>query len=339
MSRTTPPRLVDITGVFPQLGPLARTATRLHPRPGPVTPHDSSIGGPLRWPSTEPWPYCEGPHEFAFGSKPPLSLTGVRILRQIGAGFYSAYTRPQPRTAQQQEVVDRIKAGRDFPEGSIAMLPAAQLYVRDVPQLRPPPGADLLQVLWCPFSHGHEHTLRTALFWRESDEVTDILAQPPEPAVVQLETFVPEPCRIHPEDVTEYPRQNYNPGHPGDGIDYELSQALDEWSEDNQLYYSSHLSVAPGWKVGGWTPWSRADPVELHCMACGAPMDPLLTIASQEWDSASRSWLPYEDRERPDDAYPPLFAPTMINLGDADTQQLYICPVDPNHPHAGFCAT
>jgi hypothetical protein len=341
MSRTTPPRPLDITAIFPQLAPLARTTTRLHPRPGPVTPHDSSIGGPLRWPSAEPWPYCDGPHELAYGETRPLSLADVRLLRQLGAGFHSVYTTHRP-TAQEREVVEQIRAGRDVPEGPIAMLPAAQLYARDVPQLRPPTGADLLQVLWCPFSHAQEFTLRTALFWRAGHEITDILVNPPEPAAVQIEEFVPEPCRIHPEEVTEYPRQNYNPRHPGDGIDYELSKALDEWSldqPDEDLEYSSQLSVAPGWKVGGWTPWSRTDPIDLHCTACGASMDPLLTIASNEWDSAGHSWIPYQDQDHRPDAYPPPFAPTMINLGDADNQQLFICSANPNHPHTSFCAT
>ena len=45
--RTTPPRPFDVTALFPQLAPPARTATRLHPRPGSPTVHDSSVGGPL----------------------------------------------------------------------------------------------------------------------------------------------------------------------------------------------------------------------------------------------------------------------------------------------------
>ena len=34
MTRTTPPRPVDVAAVLPSLAPLARTATQLHPRPG-----------------------------------------------------------------------------------------------------------------------------------------------------------------------------------------------------------------------------------------------------------------------------------------------------------------
>lgn len=40
--RTTPPRPVDVTALFPPLAPPARTTTRLHPRPGSPTVRDSS---------------------------------------------------------------------------------------------------------------------------------------------------------------------------------------------------------------------------------------------------------------------------------------------------------
>lgn len=53
MSFTTPPRPLDVTVLFPQLAPLARTATRLHPRPGSPSVHDSSVGGPLLGPADE----------------------------------------------------------------------------------------------------------------------------------------------------------------------------------------------------------------------------------------------------------------------------------------------
>ncbi|MGW6748513.1 hypothetical protein [Streptomyces sp. NPDC055006] len=60
----------------------------------------------------------------------------------------------------------------------------AQLYTRDVPLPSSPPGADLLQVLWCPFDHSAAHP-RTALFWRSSVTLTDFLDAPPEPPVIQ----------------------------------------------------------------------------------------------------------------------------------------------------------
>jgi hypothetical protein len=61
---TTPPRLFDVTALFPQLTPLARTATRLHPRPGSPTVHDSSVGG---------GPPGAPPHPGAHSCGPPTS--------------------------------------------------------------------------------------------------------------------------------------------------------------------------------------------------------------------------------------------------------------------------
>lgn len=58
MTRNTHPRTVDVEALFPQLGPLARPAIRLHPRRGTPTTAQSSIGGPLLWPTDEPWPTC-----------------------------------------------------------------------------------------------------------------------------------------------------------------------------------------------------------------------------------------------------------------------------------------
>ncbi|MEU2255717.1 hypothetical protein [Nocardia xishanensis] len=224
-----------------------------------------------------------------------------------------------------------------MPAEPIAMLPVAQLYAGDVPSLRPPAGADLLQVLWCPFSHENELTLRTRLYWRAGGEITDFLAGQPEPEAVQSKYFVPNVCRLHPEPVIEYPAPD-----PTEGIDSTLSRALREWGEAQHYqdladaFYSSQLSVAPGCKVGGWAPWSRTDAVALACTACGAPMDPLLTIASREWAGDGYSWIPHEDQNAPD-GYPRAHEPTGLMLGDADNQQLFICSADPTHGHAALC--
>ncbi|WP_226962483.1 hypothetical protein [Streptomyces sp. C8S0] len=100
------------------------------------------------------------------------------------------------------------------------LLPVAQLYARDVPFPRPS-GADLLQVLWCPFDHEMPHP-KTALFWRSAATVTDVLDAPPEPPVVQSPYYLPEPCLFSPEQVTEFP-------HPRE-LDKELRDQLDDTS-------------------------------------------------------------------------------------------------------------
>ncbi|GGP56678.1 hypothetical protein [Streptomyces melanogenes] len=343
MSRTTPPRPVDVTAVFPQLAPLVRTATRLHPRPGSPTPHDSSVGGPLLWPADEPWPHCDGPHVWDQVNA-PLSPEDVRLQRRIQAAVAS---RPHgiPETArytpEEQATNERINAGHPWPVGPIAMLPVAQLYGRDVPLLRPPGrfGADLLQVLWCPFDHPAHP--RTALFWRSVAAVTDVLYTPPEPPAVQFPGYLPEPCLLEPEQVTEYPHVME--------LSTELQQQLGDWSTwqtagaavDSyyapapQELYTDKLSIAPGWKAGGWTRWGLTDPVPRVCSACGTEAEPLLTIATTEWGAGTDNWAPEEDQANPTatlPGYPPANY-TMIDLARGYDLQLHVCPASPDHPH------
>lgn len=340
MGRTTPPRPADIAAVFPRLAPLARTATRLHPRPGAPSVRDSSVGGPLLWPADEPWPHCDGPHELD-GLTPAVSLADVRLERRIRAAAYGRSMTPQER-----ETLRRIRPLPDGPvteppvpqpyDGAMAMLPVAQLYTRDVPGLRAPAGVDLLQVLWCPFDHPPEDYMpRTALFWRSAAAVVDVLTTPPEPGAVQSDDYVLEPCLITPEQVTEYPAF------------LELAEGLREQVEEwgarpkepggdhggDEDAYDRELSVAPGWKVGGWAPWGLTDPRTPYCSACDAAMEPLLTIATSEWDAGTFSWVPYEDQALAsvDDREPA--SPTMVQVGRGYNQQVYVCPATPEHPH------
>ncbi|MCX5380344.1 hypothetical protein [Streptomyces sp. NBC_00091] len=342
--RTTPPRPLDVTAVFPQLAPLARTATRLHPRRGAPSPHDSSVGGPLLWPADQPWPYCDFPHLDG-----GFSLDVVRLEQRIRAGTETnPYRAPgvSPYTPQEEQAAwEQIDFDLPLPDGPVPMLPLAQLYVRDVPLLRPPgqAGADLLQVLWCPFDHPPETYMpRTALFWRSAAAVTEILTSPPEPPVAEFEEYVPEPCVLAPEQVTEYP----NPME----LSKELREPLGNWSTwqaadtgvDSyyapcpEEFYRNELSVAPGWKVGGWPSWGYTDPVPRLCPACDTEMDPLLTIDTFEWDSSNRSWIPYEDQAAAsptDHRYRDLRQPTAVQIGSGYKQQIYICPAAPEHPH------
>lgn len=251
-----------------------------------------------------------------------------------------ARIRPMPRP------IPRTPVAQPY-DGSIAMLPVAQLYARDVPGLPAPAGADLLQVLWCPFHHPQEYMPRTVLFWRAADEVTDILTAPPEPVEVQQDGYVPEPCTLAPEQVTEYPAALE--------LDRDLRERLELWVirhttgvepnvedyraakyEPEAALYDSELCVAPGWKVGGWIHWGLNDPYTQPCPSCGTPTEPLLTIAWAEWDGGSHSWVPYEDRAAgiPDIGYPdgPGY-PTRILIGRGYDQIIRVCPASSDHPH------
>jgi hypothetical protein len=339
MTRTTPPRPADIAAIFPELAPLARTATRLHPRPGAPTPHDSSVGGPLLWPTAEPWPYCDGRHRTS-PLLPPSSPGNVRRVRAIQAAARNRSRGDLSYTPQERAEMARIAAGRACPAGPVAMLALAQLYARDVPALRPPGRADLLQVLWCPFDHVSQDIPRTALFWRSATEVADILTAPPEPAAVQYDDYVPEPCLVDPEQITEYPAAME--------LDEDLRARVAEWSARQkadaapgsvydgaeEAFYDLELSVSPGWKVGGWIPWSTTDPCPQYCSACGSRMEPLLSIASDEWQPDVGSWIPYEDRAAASHtADPDPARPTRVGIHGYDLNVL-ACPATPEHPHA-----
>jgi hypothetical protein len=150
--------------------------------------------------------------------------------------------------------------------------------------------------------------------------------------------YVPEPCVLAPEQITEYP--NFLE------LDKELQQQLSDWSawqaagvavDDSyemapEEFYEDELSIAPGWKVGGWPPWGLTDPIARFCVACGAAMSPLLTIASDEWHAGNKGWVPYEDQALAvlDEAR--VSNPPGVHVSDANHLQLYVCPKCCTHP-------
>ncbi|MEU7476560.1 hypothetical protein AB0A63_11300 [Lentzea sp. NPDC042327] len=324
MVRTTPPRPVDVTAHFPELAPLARTAVRLHPRPGAPTAADSSIGGPLLWPAGEEWPACA---EHAGPELHGASVADVFARRRI---LTEAWARPRAEgvnllTADEKVVVDRVDHGTGIAQdGPAPMVPVAQLYARDVPGLPRPDGADLLQVLWCPFDHEDEGCApRTALRWRKAAEVTDPLAEAPQPAAVE-EHYLPQPCVLHPEEVTEYPAPHCLPA--------ELRERVRRWEEQEDQHYQYALSVSSGCKAGGHGPWSFSDPFPLSCPDCGGVVTPLLTLATSEWDGTT-SWRPVEDADAGGALFPHDNEPTMLSIGRSYNLQFYACADFPAHRH------
>ncbi|MET7703917.1 hypothetical protein [Streptomyces sp. NPDC005485] len=347
--RTTPPRPVDVTAVFPELAPLARAAIRLHPRAGLPSIRESSVGGPLLWPAEEPWPHCEGTHvDSGFRQSPAQVRLDRRVRARLHRNPHGPAFTPEEEAIKERNasmLAERLAAGPPGPaESPVPMLPVAQLYLRDIPLLRPPGQADLLQVLWCPYDHDPDYKPSTALFWRSAATVVDVLATPPEPYEADWPGYVPEPCLLAPEAITEYPNSL--------DLSPQMRLAVGDWSRwqtadvgvDSSYadypaeFYDGHLADAPGWKVGGWPPWGRTDPYRRNCGVCDVQMVPLLTIASFEWDGGEgRGWAPYEDqaaayadghRAGQDPAQP-----TRIEVGSTDNMQFYVCPTSPEHPH------
>jgi hypothetical protein len=78
----TPDPPIEMAAVFPELVPFARTTTRLHPRPGNPSGHESAMGGPLLWPATEPWPKCTGPHYGTIDAVPVPAVPVLQLYRR-----------------------------------------------------------------------------------------------------------------------------------------------------------------------------------------------------------------------------------------------------------------
>ncbi|MFD9522520.1 hypothetical protein [Streptomyces sp. NPDC059979] len=154
-----------------------------------------------------------------------------------------------------------------FPQLASMALPAIRLHPRPVSPTRHDSsvGDPLVWPAHEPWPHCDEshdqagqlydpdYKPPTALFWRSSAEVTDVLAAPPGPFVVEYDGYIPRPCVLAPEQITEYPNSL--------DLSKELQARLGDWSRwqtagscvDSrwapypESFYGSHPSLAPGW--------------------------------------------------------------------------------------------
>ncbi len=217
-------------------------------------------------------------------------------------------------------------ADEDWPlcpehEGS-PMVPVVQIHRTDVPDVVPfPDGCDLLQVLWCPRKHSGHRWVVPHVRWRAAASVGKALETPPSPAE-RWENYVPRPCVVHPELVTEYPYWDLT-----DDMWNELEFRFLDLDQETGWDYQSHLSAAPGTKLVGYPGWCQ-EPDWPECSACGNRMEHLLTVESTEADAVSRrAWTPVEDGHT---AYE---GPGLV-LGDLGGVYLFECHGCPGRPFA-----
>ncbi|BCY10079.1 hypothetical protein [Actinoplanes sp. L3-i22] len=312
MSRATPRRPLDIAALFPELREHAATATRLHPRPGVPTTADSSIGGPLLWPADEPWPVCKvGDGHYIHKLLRPVTVHRIReILANAEGRDFTSEERAEMPGWNFSEPVALL-------DQSIPMVAVAQLYRHDIPGFIGPDDCDVLQVLWCPLDHPDtDYNPLVRVFWRRSADITDPLLEFPEPSVVR-DSYLPVPCVLRPEQVVEFQYIDLLPD--------DLQERINAWEEtDDELpRYDCELSLAPGWKVGGFADWSVSDPQEVNCTECGAEMTLMLTVDSGEW--ADLSWRPEGDT---------VVDPTKVVIGRGWDLKIFRCPVSYEHPAA-----
>lgn len=304
MPFTTPPRPTALTDRFPELLDHTTTTTRLHPRPGNPTSADSSVGGPLRWPASEPWPICAEDHR-AIWLRSPADVRRQQALQD--ASRTRALT---PAEVAESSALLDAGEGSSYPSDPPApLVPIAQLYRRDVPGFIGPDDADLLQVLWCPMDHEGDHPI-ARVRWRRAAEIGPLLEEVPEPELL-FGGYLPVPCVVQPEQVTEL--QNW----------LMLPERLRERIGDQTPYQD--LTGTPGWRVGGFVGWGVTDPWPVDCVSCGTAMAVLLIVDSVD-SAVAGSWRP---REEPAGSWE---NPPEVTVGRGYSLNVLHCPASFDHP-------
>lgn len=147
-----------------------------------------------------------------------------------------------------------------------------------------------MQILWCPFdAHGAEKEIDVRLVWRNSASIHEPLSMAPQLKVVGRAGYVPEPCLVDPKEILEHQAFELLPEDLQESL-----EGREDWEDEDAPHYRYNLSVAPGWKAGGFASWHLTGRREMLC-DCGAPMRLLITVDSKEWDNGSLSWRPIED--------------------------------------------
>jgi len=309
----------------------------------------------------EPWPFCGEPYLVERRERiPPKDF---QLLREINDAINRRHRPGQAFEITDEEAahheriaagagsIDMISGERCYLEprphkGPVALVPVLQLYARDVPELPFPEDTDLFQLLWCPNWHdGPWHGPAPLTIWRRAADVTEPLPTPPAPRFEDdwewcARDYVPLPCVLHPERVTEYPHPcNLPAQYPhACNLPVELAERIEQWDERHDDLYWTALSTAPGTKVGVHPRWIQAP--EWPVCGCGRRMQHLLTVASEEFANRER-WLPLEDRDDPRITGQRLlidrdcWAPHGVMLGDVGSLYLFTCTARPERPLGG----
>ncbi len=295
--RTEPPPM-DITECVPALALLAKTTTRLHPRRViDSDPAASKIGGTFLWPRSEPWPRCDDPRH----------QTGIDGRASATDGI------------------------------SPLLVGVIQLNARDFPQVPFRPGADLLQLLWCPTTEDvHDNAYlfpKVFAYWRASMAVSDPIETHPLPDFMEtINNHYPVSCRFFPEAASELPTPAGLYLLPNrDEIHAALTSDEHVW-----IQYQDDLCACPSTKLGGHPYWIQND--DTPDCACGSKMEFLLQLCDWEYTNmdSTRRWIPLADRWAVDEwqsnpAAEAVLRPPLFDFGH-EVYYFFVCPKCSDRP-------
>lgn len=291
----------------------------------------------MLWQPDAPWPTCpldHGPFDQIEFSTPADIRARRRLIETAAAGGRRLTTQEHIELQAHRPRTANPPTGLDFP-----LLPILQIHAPDVPWFEMPFQAELLQILWCPLLHhrpssppnGDGAPWVSVQFHLDIDPLT--LLTPPRPQLIEYDWFVPEPCVLHPEPVTEYPQPP--------ALNDSLAQRVEQWARDeygnaegDMGNYGQLFATAPGWKLGGHPDWSFGFPATAILCPCGAPMLFLCTIPSCEWDAGTASWAPLQDIELTTTNFGGRRnnGPTCVQVGNYQRMRIFVCSADPDHP-------
>lgn len=150
-----------------------------------------------------------------------------------------------------------------------ALVGGAQFHRHDFPALPFPDDADVLQILLCATNHDDPdyYGPDVRVIWRSAAAVTS--QAPPVPAPVEPdEDLLPGPRLFRPCDVTDSPHHEEVP----EELKPDTDDEVEAWPSPTQ---SS--------KVGGWAYWYVSSPREHSCRDCGASLDLLVALSTNEF--------------------------------------------------------
>lgn len=342
MTYSTSEPSVDIKSRVSGIENWAKTATRLHPRPGHPSIARSHVGGPVLWPVDEQVPRCTEAHWEEVRHQLPEEqasrfaslMHAVTERREAGA---SVFMSDAEKALFTETMADWESVGGEFaykrvpvePGNGHRMVPVGQFFAREFPDVPFPAGSDLLQILWCPEEHHVERVgvdpywgPEIQIRWRSARTLEQGRALTLEAGEMEGSEIVITPCVLEPERVVEYPFAEELPKA--------ISDQISALGDDFEAQYQYELSIARGWKLGGWAAWHKSGFHPFVCSDCGCEMTLLLKMDTREWDGGSDRWRPLEDRGLQSMELFRACEPTGIDAAWGELR-VFVCSRDARH--------